>query len=285
MRFSLRKKLHTARGMIILEADLQVEDRELLVVTGPSGAGKTTLLRMLAGLLRPESGRIEVAGDTWLDTDRGIFLPSQARRVGMVFQDYALFPNMLVRENLDYARQPDTDPTLVEELMTIMEIEELAGRYPATLSGGQQQRVAVARALVRQPRLLLLDEPLSALDPTLRSKLQDYILRVHRRYGLTTLMVTHDLREISKMAQRVVRLERGKLIDQGPPQAELDGIFLAEVHRLERTEGGYLIHLIASGATLAIALPEGCAGHYRPGRRVRVGFQDGALTLLGPAET
>jgi molybdate transport system ATP-binding protein len=189
----------------------------LTVIYGPSGAGKTTLLRILAGLTTVDAGFIEVDGEVWLDTARRIQLPTRRRSIGLVFQDFALFPNLTVREQLDYALPDPRNSAIVPELLALMELEALQHYRPALLSGGQQQRVALARAIARRPRLLLLDEPLSALDDDMRSKLQDYILTAHRHYGLTTLLVSHHLPEVFRLADEAILLENGRIGGQGPP--------------------------------------------------------------------
>lgn len=213
----LDKKLSAAQGPMTLQIDHRLEQHQFLAISGPSGSGKTTLLRILAGLARPDRGFLQVGDRVWMDTGKRLFLPPQKRDVGMVFQDYALFPNMTVGKNLHYALARGDDPRVIDELIETMELEQLTDELPGTLSGGQQQRVALARALVRRPNLLLLDEPLSALDTDLRQRLQNYILRVHHQFGLTTILVSHDYSEISKMADQVWRLENGKVTYAGPP--------------------------------------------------------------------
>lgn len=217
MDIFLHHPLHTANGKGHLEVALQVGEGELLAITGPSGSGKTTLLRILAGLLHPREGKIIHREQVWLDTQRGIRRRPQEREAGMVFQDYALFPNMNVRENLAFALPKGGDSSIIEALSDICALGELLWCFPNQLSGGQQQRVALARALVRRPSLLLLDEPLSALDLSLRSRLQDYVLEVHRQFGLTTLLVSHDYAEIRKMADRMIRMDMGKVVESGTP--------------------------------------------------------------------
>ncbi len=215
----IKKQLIVASGPTELEVDLQIPRGELLALTGPSGAGKTTLLRIVAGLLRPEQGFIQCEGVSWLDTRKRYALRPQDRNVGLVFQDYALFPNMTVRGNLCYALQRGESRRLVDELMATTELTALAGRYPHQLSGGQQQRVALARALVRRPRLLLLDEPLSALDFPMRRRLQDYLREVHQQYELTTILVSHSKEEVKRLADRVIRMEEGKIIEPEAPSS------------------------------------------------------------------
>lgn len=218
--FHLLKALHTAAGPRTLDVRLTLAPGELVALSGPSGAGKTTLLRMLAGLTRPDGGFLQADGQTWYDHARRQWLPPQRRPLGFVFQDYALFPNMTVRENLAFAAsdQP-TAAQLVGELLELLELTELAARRPADLSGGQQQRVALARALARRPRLLLLDEPLSALDLPTRLRLQQALGEVHRQFKLTTVLISHDPAEIARLADRVVELDIGQVLRVGPPSA------------------------------------------------------------------
>ncbi|OWW19470.1 ATP-binding cassette domain-containing protein [Noviherbaspirillum denitrificans] len=217
IEFSLRKQLDTAGGRITLVVDSHIGAGSFTTLFGPSGAGKTSVLRMLAGLMRPERGRIVVDGVTWFDAERRIDLPPQQRAIGFVFQDYALFPNLTVRENIAYA-VPRADTSWVDELLALTGLQLLHDRLPATLSGGQKQRVALARAVARKPRLLLLDEPLSALDVQMRTQLQDELASLHRRFGLTTVMVSHDLGEVFKLSDTVLRLEGGRLAASGTPR-------------------------------------------------------------------
>jgi len=217
IEFAAQKALHTAEGNIRLDVAFRVAAGEFITLFGKSGAGKTTLLRILAGLTEAEAGRIVVDGEVWFDSDAGIALPPQQRKVGFVFQDYALFPNMTVRGNLEFALEDGQDKQLVDELLDLTGLTELQGRKPVALSGGQRQRVALARALARKPRLLLLDEPLSALDGETRLRLQDEILKLHRLFGITTLIVSHDLAEVFKLADRVLLLEQGRIAQDGKP--------------------------------------------------------------------
>jgi molybdate transport system ATP-binding protein len=221
IRIALKKSLLSGHGPIDLDVAFSVRTGELVALSGPSGSGKTTLLRILAGLLRPERGHIEVEGECWLDTERGIDCPTQRRNVGLVFQDYALFPHFNVRQNLQYALEKGQPDDHVQDLIAVMGLTKLLDRKPETLSGGQRQRVALARALVRKPKLMLLDEPLSALDTEMRQRLQAYIMRVHRAFGLTTILVSHDQREIARMADRILSIREGQLVaervDREPP--------------------------------------------------------------------
>ena len=214
----IQKRLHGAEGAFQLDVDLRVaEGGEFVALFGPSGAGKTTLLRCLAGLEQPEQGRLVVNGVVWFDSATHTNLLPQQRRVGYMFQDYALFPNMTVRGNLEFALRKGADKKRVDVLLDLMALGELQHRKPLTLSGGQKQRVALARALVSEPDLLLLDEPFSALDEKIRSRLHDEVLRLQRQFGLTAVIVSHDVGEVYKLSSRVMVMEAGELIRQGSP--------------------------------------------------------------------
>lgn len=223
--------LHLQDGQraFALEAQLQLWAGELLALSGPSGSGKTTILRILAGLEKRAQGRLEFQGELWQDTAKGVFLVPQQRSIGVVFQDYALFPNMRVEQNLRFALAKNEDDSFVAELLEVMDLRELKNAYPRELSGGQQQRVALARALVRRPKLLLLDEPLSALDATMRDHLQRFIREIHERYRLTTLLISHHPEEIQRLADRVLCLEKGKIVEEYRPAQEEPALILRAI--------------------------------------------------------
>ncbi|HEB9289073.1 TPA: sulfate/molybdate ABC transporter ATP-binding protein [Campylobacter coli] len=209
IKIDIKLPINTAKGKKQLELNTCLKANEITAIFGESGAGKTTLLKIIAGLIKPEFGRIEVGDELWLDTQKNINLAIQKRKIGFVFQDYALFPNMSVKENISYAA---TSKQKVEELLSLMNLENLAKIYPKNLSGGQAQRVALARALAREPQILLLDEPLSALDFKMRSFLQDELVKILQHFKITTLLVSHDLAEIYKLSHRILELSNGKII-------------------------------------------------------------------------
>ena len=217
IKVAIKKKLFSALGGMHLDVEFVINEGELVTLYGPSGAGKTTVLRTLCGLSVPDEGLISVGGQTWLDSEKKINLKPQQRDIGIVFQDYALFPNLTVRENLRYALKKNQPETIVNELLELMELTNLSDKKPELLSGGQRQRVALARAIVRRPKILLLDEPMSALDTTLRLKIQDYILRVHEQFQLTTILVSHDIMEVIRLSSRVFLMDHGKIVSQGGP--------------------------------------------------------------------
>lgn len=216
IEFAFTKTLHGSAGSFRLDTESVFDAGSFVTLFGSSGAGKTTILRMLAGLAQPDSGRIVIEGQTWFDSQKRINLPPRKRAVGFVFQDYALFPNLSVRDNVAYAaNKGNTD--WVEELIVLTGLTSLQLRKPDSLSGGQKQRVALARALARKPALLLLDEPLSALDAGLRTQLQDDIAGLHQRLGFTAILVSHDMGEVFKLSQQVLVLEQGVIARRGTP--------------------------------------------------------------------
>lgn len=252
MHLNLTKKLNFASGKGLLDIDVQIAEGTFVAISGTSGSGKTTLLRLIAGLEKG-AGFIKIKDSVWLDTANGLHLPPQQRKVGYVFQNYALFPNMTVRQNLRFALEKNQSTAIITELVETMELGELVNRYPQQLSGGQQQRVALARALVRKPPILLLDEPLSALDEVLRNHLQDYILKIHQKYQLTTLLVSHDTREIRKMADKVLVLEAGKIIKSGTPQV----VFAKNTGTKEYQLSGTVIQIKDEGNSSLISVKIG----------------------------
>ncbi|HHH37386.1 MAG TPA: ATP-binding cassette domain-containing protein [Epsilonproteobacteria bacterium] len=211
----ISKELHGSGGEMMLGISLNIGENEFVALAGKSGSGKTTLLRILAGL-ESGNGRITVGDEVWQD---GRFsLPPQKRKIGFVFQEYALFENMSVEQNLLFVRP---DRVLADKLLEITELALLSKRLPQTLSGGQKQRVSLCRAMMNRPKLLLMDEPLSALDPLMRTKLQHEILTLHREFDTTTIMVSHDPSEIYRLANRVVVLNQGQVIKDGSPKSVL----------------------------------------------------------------
>jgi molybdate transport system ATP-binding protein len=196
-----------------------------LVLYGPSGAGKTQTLKMIAGVARPDSGRIAVAGRTLFDSAAGVRLSPQERRLACVFQDYALFPHLSVRQNIGFAlRTGWLNPPLkvqdaqVNRWIAAFHLESVAGHLPHQISGGQRQRTALARALVNEPTALLLDEPFAALDKTLRQRLRDELRDLQAQLRLPMLLITHDDDDVRELADQVVYLQAGKVVDRAAAQ-------------------------------------------------------------------
>jgi len=228
IEFDIEKTLQSvgrSRDSFALQMQTKLDGGAFVALFGRSGSGKTTLLRILAGLTKPDAGRIVVNGEVWFDAQNKIDLPPQRRSIGFMFQDYALFPNLSVRDNVGYALGPH-DKAWLNELLAMTGLEDLRQRFPDSLSGGQKQRVALVRAIARKPQLLLLDEPLSALDIDMRVQLQEQLIHLQQRLGFTALMVSHDLGEVFKLAQHVLRLEHGKLAQSGTPAQ----VFLSARH-------------------------------------------------------
>ena len=201
-----------------LAADLRLPGQGVTALFGPSGCGKTTLLRTVAGLARPSPGRIAVGGHIWQDDARGIWLPTHRRPLGMVFQEASLFPHLSVQANLDFGRRrvPESQRRIaLDQAIELLGIGPLLARQPGQLSGGERQRVAIARALAASPRLLLMDEPLAALDAARKAELLPYFERLHRELALPILYVSHALDEVARLATHVVLMERGRVLAHG----------------------------------------------------------------------
>ncbi|MFT9164104.1 MAG: ABC transporter ATP-binding protein [Komagataeibacter saccharivorans] len=227
---NLHKSYHG--NVAVQNVSLDIRKGEFVTFLGPSGSGKSTTLYVIAGLMEPTGGDVLVNGRTILD------VPSNHRNIGMVFQKYTLFPNMTVRENIAFPlvvrkRPRDEIEARTNEMLRLVRMEQLAGRYPAQMSGGQQQRVAIARAMVYEPEILLMDEPLSALDKKLREEIQGEIKRVHERTGVTILYVTHDQEEALRLSDRIILFNTGRVEQIGTctdlytsPRSRFAGQFL-----------------------------------------------------------
>jgi sulfate transport system ATP-binding protein len=287
---------HVARafnGHVVLDnVNLVVEPGELLALLGPSGSGKTTLLRLIAGLDQPDRGGIIIG-----DEDATKRAPKE-RGVGFVFQHYALFRHMTVFENIAFALRIRKAPkpfvkARVEELLKLIQLETLAGRYPAQLSGGQRQRVALARALASQPRVLLLDEPFGALDAVVRRDLRRWLRELHEVQKITTIFVTHDQEEAFDLADRVVIMNAGKICQEGTPidiyrtpANVFVHEFLGESNRLEAHVQGGTAQADAGFALGAADAPDGAAQVFiRPHHVVPLQNARGAWTISRIAAT
>ena len=225
----IQKQLHGANGDMDLSVNLHIEKGEFVALMGESGSGKTTLLRIIAGL-ETSQGSIVVNDTSWEG------MAAQKREIGFVFQDYALFDNMSVEENLLFVSD---DKVLANELLEMTALGTLKNRNITGLSGGQKQRVALCRAMMNKPKLLLMDEPLSALDTTLRAKLTHDIKALHLRFGMTTIMVSHDVPAVFALASRVLVLEQGKIQKDGTVTETLlvdNTMLIAEVLSIDNTK-------------------------------------------------
>ncbi|MBE9529543.1 MAG: ABC transporter ATP-binding protein [Proteobacteria bacterium] len=209
LKFNIKKSFPS------FKLDLSLElSTELLVLFGPSGAGKSLTLKMISGLVTPDSGSVEVAGEKVFDSAAGVNVPVRSRRTGYLFQEYALFPHMTVEQNIAYGiggMRAEGASARVRELLGVMRLSGLEKRYPSELSGGQKQRTALARTLATSPRILLLDEPFSALDFQVREKLRADLLNIHKLYPVTTVVVTHDLEEAFMLSERIAVMNEGRI--------------------------------------------------------------------------
>ncbi len=201
-----------------LDVAFEIPRGKVTALFGPSGAGKSSILRIISGLEMADRGMISHGKEVWFDDTKGISLPPQQRSIGFVFQDFALFPHLTVERNVAFGIKEKRRLNELKDLMSLIGLSGYERYYPAQLSGGQKQRVALIRALARKPDLLLLDEPLSALDWETRRQLQEDLKRITQQFQVTTLYVTHDITEVYKLADYVVVLESGRIVKQGTPE-------------------------------------------------------------------
>jgi sulfate transport system ATP-binding protein len=272
--------------------DLEIRQGELLALLGPSGSGKTTLLRMIAGLEHPDGGRVLIGGE---DATQ---LSVQERRVGFVFQHYALFRHLTVADNIGFGLKVRRGrdrwsaakiAARVEELLSLVQLQGLGGRYPAQLSGGQRQRVALARALAIEPRVLLLDEPFGALDAQVRRDLRGWLRDLHERTGLTTVFVTHDQEEALELADRVAILNNGRIEQLATPAEAYDRpatpfvySFVGAVNRLRGRRSGDRIEVAGLALPAAgIGSGDGELDLYVRPEDLRVGEGGWEATVVG----
>lgn len=221
IKIDIRKTLRSGQRQFRLQVRLE-SDSQRLVVFGASGAGKSQLLKAVAGLMTPDEGRIELSGRCLFDRAGGINVPAQQREVGYLFQDYALFPHLNVRQNIAFGLQRGwfnpsarADGEALRYWLAAFELDAVAQQLPHQLSGGQRQRVALARALIAHPRALLLDEPFAALDPTLRARMRTELDALQRRLNIPMILITHDPEDVSVFGEHVLRMEEGAIAPAG----------------------------------------------------------------------
>jgi molybdate transport system ATP-binding protein len=267
--------------------------KELVVLFGPSGSGKTTLFKCISGITEPDSGKITVGNKVYYDKDQKINLPIQKRNLGYVFQNYTLFPHMSVRKNIECGlkgwEKKDREERVME-MLSLLHIEELEMRYPSQLSGGQKQRVALARALAPKPEILLLDEPFSALDMEIRTKLAEKIKALQKKIKIPLLFITHNLEEAFLLADRILILHGGKIQQFGTPEeifyhpenrhvAELIGMSNifdeAEVERYDKESKS----IVLKSGDMMIRVS---SANFKPGEKVSWGIHPENITLLLP---
>jgi molybdate transport system ATP-binding protein len=281
IKIDITKQLHGSAGEMELSVDIEIKSGDFIALNGKSGSGKTTFLRILAGL-EESNGLVEVDGIVFQDRS-GNSLAIQKREIGFVFQDYALFENMSIQENLLFVNK---DNMLAEHLLKTTELYELRKRFPHSLSGGQKQRVALCRALMNKPKLLLMDEPFSALDPAMRLKLQNELLLLHKEFGFTTIMVSHDPSEIYRLADRVIVLEQGVIIKDGSPKDILlkttgsqKFSFEGEVLDIVKVDVIYIVIVSIAQQIVEVVVTSNEAKNISVGSTIRVGTKAFSPTI------
>ena len=296
-------QIHKSYGqtLVVKGVDLTINDGEFVALLGPSGCGKTTTLRMIAGLEAPTQGRISIGDEVVSDPAAGLFVPPEARRLGMVFQSYAVWPHMSVNQNVAYplklaGKAAAEREVEVQRALSMVQLDGLAGRMPSQLSGGQQQRVALARALVMRPRVLLLDEPLSNLDAHLRVELRQEIDRIRKEIGVTVVYVTHDQEEALALSDRIVVMKAGLIHPAGPPAAVYQrpedafvGGFIGKANFLPVTLGAISDDLveITLGDGQRLGLPRGAVkidDTLTAGAQAQLMLRPEAVRLSDPAD-
>jgi molybdate transport system ATP-binding protein len=279
-----------AAAGFILDADLAVLPG-ITILFGPSGAGKSTLLDCIAGLVRPDAGRIAIAEQVLLDSNRGVNLPPQQRHVAYVFQTLALFPHMTVEENVAYGllgSKEQRDGQRVAEILEMFRVEKLCERKPGEISGGEKQRVALARSLVTLPRVLLLDEPLTGLDAELKASIVDDLRAWNAAHEIPILYVTHSREEVDALGERVIALDHGRVVSEGTPREVLDAPRrkrLAQAAGFENLLSGTVMDLREADGVMRVRLANSACeievplGYASPGDSVRVAIRAGDILL------
>jgi molybdate transport system ATP-binding protein len=292
----LRARFAQRLGGFALDVDFQAPGRGVTALFGPSGAGKTAVMRCVAGLEHAPGGYLALNGECWQDDERGVFLPTHRRSLGYVFQEASLFPHLSVRRNLEYGwrRVPPAERRVAfDQAVEWLGIAALLGRDPARLSGGERQRVAIARALLTSPRLLLMDEPLAALDLDSKAEILPYLQRLHDQLAIPVLYVSHSPDEVSRLADHMVLLQQGRVAASGPLRELLARLDLPLAHGDEagvvvdtvvagHDEAFHLTWLDFSGGRISVARrPCAVGGELR----LRIHARDVSLALEQPRRT
>lgn len=276
----LAARLRLSQGDFRLDVALEAPARGITALFGASGSGKTTVLRCIAGLARAAQGRVEFDGECWQDED--VFVPPHRRACGYVFQEASLFPHLSVRRNVEYGWRRTAQRRLgFDDTIELLGIGPLLERSPAGLSGGERQRVAMARALLASPRLLLMDEPLAALDEARKGELLYYIERLRDELALPVIYVSHSVEEVVRLADRVVRLAAGRVVEAGPVAGPLAGGSVIETRVAEHDLEWGLTRLEFGGGSFYAADVDALVGERV---RVRIGARDVSLALAAPRD-
>ena len=272
MRFNIHKTLHGAGQPMMLSAELELKNPGIIGIYGESGIGKSSLLRCLTGLMKPDSGFIEVDGDCWFDSAQSVNLKPGKRSISMVFQNDALYPHLSVEENIGFGMK-NPDPGYLKELLELTELNGLAKRKHSTLSGGQKQRVALARALAAHPRVLLLDEPLSALHQESRLELQQLLKSHQQRIKAYSLLVSHDRAELQNVCDRIFLLADGTLREQSYPNSTPLQLEMTVIE-VEEKDQNWQITLQYGDLIHRKTLPKSGAATPKPGDLLKLDFRE-----------
>lgn len=262
VQIEIGKKLDMAEGAKELAVNMEINAGEFVILFGKSGAGKTSLLRIISGLFKPDRGFIKSGNETWFDAEKKVNIPVQKRNIGFVFQNPALFPNMTIMETLRYAAGKNPDKNYLRKLLKITELNQMSHRKPKKLSGGQQQRVALIRALARKPSLLLLDEPFSSLDLSMRKQLLNELKFLHNELHLTTLLVSHDLVPLIQTADRLIEIKNGlnkEIKDYSEIKPDLNTtkkVFQGRINKVYSSSIGFVAEIIVNAESLKIPVSE-----------------------------
>jgi molybdate transport system ATP-binding protein len=279
-----------ARSSFVLDVAIEIPPG-ITIVFGPSGAGKSTLLDCIAGLLKPDGGRIEISGEVLLDVERRINVPPTKRKIAYVFQTLALFPHMTVGQNVAFgvAHMPSAEQALrVKAMLEAFRVDQLAKRKAGEISGGEQQRVALARSLATSPRVLLLDEPLTALDEGLKKSIMEDLRRWNAAQNIPILYVTHSRAEVDALGERIIALDQGKIISTGTPHDVLDAprrSSLAQASGFENLFSGVVTELREADGVMRVQLVRGACeletplGYVAVGTAVRLAIRAGDILL------
>lgn len=282
IKISIEKAIPTTLYSQPLRVNLEISTGEFVVIYGKSGVGKTSLLRMIAGLLKPDQGVIEVNQQIWFNHLNKVNLPIQKRHLGFVFQELALFPNMTVMENLLYAANNPKDQSYLQRLLNITDMQSLRSRKPATLSGGQQQRLAIIRALARKPTILLLDEPFSSLDYQLAQQLRAELKILHKELKFTTLLVSHDPNDINGQIDQLVELKHGnahQLRGTALHPTQNKSSLIGKILRVYPFESAFIIEIAVNQEILKVPTDPKTAQGCHPNQMVQITFIDGQILL------
>ncbi len=277
LNIDIKKQLNGQHGAFELNVHVSLEEGSFVALYGPSGVGKTTLLQCLAGLTQAQTMNIQFKNQIWADTAAKINLSPQSRKIAYMFQDNTLFPNMTVRENISFGLRKGGNKKMVNTLIEMMDLGELQHHKPEILSGGQKQRTALARTLVSEPCLMLLDEPFSALDAETCSRLQTEILRMQKQAGITTIIVSHHVGEIYKLSSRVLKMQKGKIVEDGDP---VDVLSLQHGHQALHVEGKILAIAPVDDAYLLTVLADDEVMHITSSRDEAANFNVDESVLL-----